>query len=117
MGRYYSGDIQGKFWFGVQSSCAASRFGGAESEPSYINYYFDEDHLQEIESEIKKIENSIDVKKIDNFFEGKNGYNDEALSEAGITRKELEEYADLILGRKIFNCVKQSGVCSFDAEL
>ncbi len=27
MGRYYSGDIEGKFWFAVQSSYAADRFG------------------------------------------------------------------------------------------
>ena len=27
MGRYYSGDISGKFWFGVQSSGDASEFG------------------------------------------------------------------------------------------
>ena len=117
MGRYYHGDIEGKFWFAVQSSDAASRFGGVELEPSYISYYFDEDHLQEIESEINKIENSIDVKKIDDFFEGKDSYNDEALSEAGITRKELEDYADLGLGRKILNCVKETGSCSFEAEL
>ena len=117
MGRYYHGDIEGKFWFAVQSSDAASRFGGVELEPSYISYYFDEDHLQEIEDEIKKIENSMDVKKIDNFFEGKDSYNDESLSEAGITRKELEDYADLGLGRKILNCVKETGSCSFEAEL
>ena len=28
MGRYYSGDINGKFWFGTQSSGDASHFGG-----------------------------------------------------------------------------------------
>jgi hypothetical protein len=27
MGRYYSGSIRGKFWFGLQSSSAADRFG------------------------------------------------------------------------------------------
>ena len=26
MGRYYDGDISGKFWFGVQSSDAANRW-------------------------------------------------------------------------------------------
>ena len=38
MGRYYSGDINGKFWFALQSSNAPSRFGGYENEPNYINY-------------------------------------------------------------------------------
>jgi hypothetical protein len=117
MGRYYSGDIEGKFWFAVQSSNAASRFGGVESEPSYIDYYFDKDHLQEIEGEINRIENSIDVNKLDNFFSERNGYNDNMLREAGITDRELSEYADLELGRKILNCVKENGSCSFEAEL
>ena len=27
MGRYYTGDIEGKFWFGIQSSNSADRFG------------------------------------------------------------------------------------------
>ena len=27
MGRYYGGDIEGKFWFGVQSSDDADHFG------------------------------------------------------------------------------------------
>jgi hypothetical protein len=44
MGRYYSGDIEGKFWFGVQSSMVASdRFGCHESEPDHVDYYVEED--------------------------------------------------------------------------
>jgi len=35
MGRYYSGDINGKFWFGIQSSTDAENFG-AINEPYYI---------------------------------------------------------------------------------
>ena len=27
MGRYYNGDINGKFWFAVQNSNCADRFG------------------------------------------------------------------------------------------
>ena len=34
MGRYYEGDIDGKFWFGVQSSSDADYFG-----VDNINYY------------------------------------------------------------------------------
>jgi len=57
MGRYYDGDISGKFWFGVQSSDAADRFGvkgqidkelaedfGEECAP--LCYYFKEEHLR-----------------------------------------------------------------------
>ena len=32
MGRYYSGDIEGKFWFGVQSSTDGEFFGAEEQE-------------------------------------------------------------------------------------
>ena len=32
MGRYYTGDIEGKFWFGVQDSDDACHFGGSEIE-------------------------------------------------------------------------------------
>ena len=38
MGRYYHGDIEGKFWFAVQSSDDGEYFGMRESQ-SYIEYY------------------------------------------------------------------------------
>jgi hypothetical protein len=38
MGRYYYGDIQGKFWFGVQNSDDASYFG---VEPEYLYEFLD----------------------------------------------------------------------------
>ena len=45
MGRYYSGDIEGKFWFAVQSSNAADRFGSTRYVRDYINYSFDTSHI------------------------------------------------------------------------
>ena len=36
MGRYYEGDISGKFAFGVQSSTAADRFGVDPTKPNYV---------------------------------------------------------------------------------
>ena len=33
MGRYYNGDIEGKFWFAVQSSDCADRFGSIGEQP------------------------------------------------------------------------------------
>ena len=36
MGRYYGGQISGKFWFGIQSSCDATEFG---CEPANIVNY------------------------------------------------------------------------------
>ena len=36
MGRYYEGDIEGKFWFGVQSSDDADFFGCEGRPPSVL---------------------------------------------------------------------------------
>jgi hypothetical protein len=119
MGRYYSGDIEGKFWFGVQSSTAADRFGVAHEIPSYVNYYYDESNLPEVEAEIEHIKSLLGDKlqQLDNFFESNDGYRDEMLEEIGITKQDLREYADLKLGEKIKQCIIDRGVCSFDAEL
>ena len=54
MGRYYNGDIKGKFWFGVQSSDDADFFGQQGQEPNHINYYFDEDDLSDVNKGIDK---------------------------------------------------------------
>lgn len=120
MGRYYSGDINGKFWFAVQSSNAASRFGGTESEPQFIEYYFDkEDDLESVEAEIKDIETTLGdkLKVIEDFFSKYNTYNDGMLEEIGISRNDLSDYADLKLGIQIRDCIKDKGYCSFNAEL
>lgn len=119
MGRYYSGDIDGKFWFGVQSSSAADRFGVTGEPPSTLYYFFDESNLDDINAEIKNIEDKLGFKKIviDKFFADNNmGYTDDMLKKSHITMAELEDYADLALGNKIRDCVVEFGSCSFDAE-
>ena len=52
MGRYYQGDIEGKFWFGVQSSDDANNFGGSEievqdedGEVMELEYFFNKEDL------------------------------------------------------------------------
>ena len=119
MGRYYTGDIEGKFWFAVQSSNAADRFGVTGSEPSYLEYWFDESNFEEVEAEIKNIKESLGdkLKIIEDFFEKNNGYNDVMLNQVKITREELSEYADLELGIKIRDHIRDFGQCSFQAEL
>ncbi len=119
MGRYYSGDIEGKFWFAVQSSVAADRFGVSHNEPNYVEYYYEEEDLEGVEEEIKNIEEALGDKLqvIDDFFAKHDSYNDTMLTDAGISREELSEYADLGLGRKIRDCIKENGYCSFTAEL
>ena len=118
MGRYYSGDIEGKFWFALQSSDCADRFGVSGEQPNVLNYYFGEDDLEAVEEEIANIEKSLGdkIKVIEDFFESKDSYNDEMLTEAGISKQELSDYADLGLGKKIRDCIKENGECSFEAE-
>lgn len=119
MGRYYVGDINGKFWFALQSSDAASRFGGYEHSPSVIEYsFYKDEHLDGIENEIKAIEDKLGEKLsvVEKFFEDNNGYNAEMIKPY-FTTDELRDYADLLLGREIRDCVKEHGECNFDAEL
>jgi hypothetical protein len=119
MGRYYNGDIEGKFWFAVQSSNAADRFGVIGNTPSYLEYWFDESNLEDVEDEIKNIEESLGdkIKIIEDFFEENDSYNAVMLNQVKITREELSEYADLKLGIKIRDHIKDFGQCSFQAEL
>ncbi len=119
MGRYYNGDIEGKFWFALQPSDAPSRFGGEELKPSYIIYHFNEEHLKEVEEEIKYIEEKLgDNKKIiDDFFSKKQSYSDQDLEDINISQAMLRDYADLDLGIKIRDCIVENGECNFDAEI
>lgn len=119
MGRYYSGDISGKFWFALQSSTAASRFGVDYTEPNYVNYYFDEEHLDDVQEELKRIEDKLGDKLqiIDKLLQDNHLYSDEKLEKAGISRAELSDYADYGLGKQIEKCIIDFGRCSFEAEL
>jgi hypothetical protein len=115
MGRYYSGDIEGKFMFAVQSSIAADRFGSTHAEPYYVEYYFEKEHIKKIEKELELLKESH--AKVALFFKSQGSYTDEMLEQSGISKKELSDYADYILGEKILNCIKETGCCQFEAEL
>ena len=124
MGRYYTGDIEGEFWFAVQSSNDADFFGVTGYQPDRLDYYFDK------EEDLAGVNSGIDhcmlqlgkfKKKLDAFFEMNNGYNDEMIMESfGISKERvkvlLEWYARLKLGTKIKECLEKNGECSFDAE-
>ena len=128
MGRYYSGDIEGKFWFGVQASDDALHFGATESEPNYINYYCDDiDAVQKGIDECLEVLGD-DLLRLDEFFNQCNGYNDDMIKnfyreKYGIELSSerlntiLEHYARYLLGEQIYDCIKQTGSCSFTAEL
>ena len=90
MGRYITGDINRKLWFAVQSSDAANRFGVTGYEPAYLEYQFEQDDLSKVQEELKAIENSIgedNLKKLNDFFEKINGYNDKIMMEHNISMK------------------------------
>ena len=75
MGRYISGDLEGKCWFGVQPSDFADRFGRM-GDSSHIEYWFENDDLPNIEKELKMMEkqNGEYFKKLDEFFETHKSY-------------------------------------------
>lgn len=116
MGRHYSGDIEGKFWFAVQRSNAADRFGSFGTQ-HYLNYYFDNEHLKKVKAEIALIKKKLGnkVKLIAEIT--KSGYTTRNMVDNKITDLDMENYADLKLGIKIRNCIVDTGSCSFEAEL
>ena len=143
MGRYYSGDIEGKFWFGVQGSDDASFLGGypeyiyddgeeieydedERDEEDAIGLFYQfgpeqEDDLSEAIYECKKELGEFLV-KLDKFFEENNSYNDSGLALAlGIDEAKvrflLVYYARLKFGEKIQNCLNENGQCNFTADL
>ena len=123
MGRYISGDINTKLWFGVQSSDAADRFGVTGCQPEELYYYFTKDDLDKVQKELQLIIDKIgifDLAKLKEFFDSCNGYNGQMLEKAGLL--ELwnnckEDYADYELGCKIRDCIIEQGHCEFTAEL
>ena len=129
MGRYYNGDIEGKFWFAVQSSNDADNFGvDGEEYAGHLVYRFNTEHIPDIECGIKLCLDVLewDKERLDVFFseggQGYMGYNDEMLEEylgeSNISVRELlKNYARLHLGKQILECVQENGSCVFEAEL
>ena len=118
MGRHMSGDLDGKCWFGVQSSSFMDRFGVTYSEPNYINYYYETEDLPALEAELKVIEDSMgdQMEVYEAFFSKGRGYNDKILGEEGIDRKHLSDYADYKFAERVRDYVKEHGECSFEVE-
>ena len=124
MGRWYSGDVEGKFWFGIQDSDAADRFGVTGHQPQELYYHFDIESLPEIYQELSNIAKSLGSNLIllHKFFEENDSYSDEKLAEylnvdLGVTKQLLSEYADYELGLEIMKSVQTTGQCEFTAEL
>lgn len=121
MGRYFSGDIEGKFWFAVQSSDDGEFFGATEVDSSVISYYASDlkrarDGLKECRAVLGEYR-----KKLNAFFKDRPYYNDEEIEKSfEITKEKVQEllkwYARYRLGLKIYKCIKENGECNFEAE-
>jgi hypothetical protein len=131
MGRYYQGDIEGKFWFGVQSSDDANNFGGSEIELQdddgeiyELEYFFNKEDLESINEGIQTCISDLGEfkSKLDEVFSSSNGYNPDVLAkQLGVAEAKystiMDSYARLHLGNKIKKCVEDNGECRFTAEL
>jgi hypothetical protein len=123
MGRYITGDIERKLWFAVQNSNAADRFGVTSYKPAYLEYKFEQEDLEKVQEELKIIEDLIEennIKKLNEFFEKVNGYNDQIMIEHNILdiwNKYKVDYADYLLGKDIERCIIETGQCYFNAEI
>lgn len=127
MGRYYYGDIEGKFWFGVQSSGAADQFGYCGKVRKGYNtvcYNFTRYHLKKIEQGISVLESELGDKRSDleAFFDTHDYYNDQEVArELKVSESEAKRlirlYADYLLGIKIKNSVLVRGQCMFEGDL
>ena len=128
MGRYYTGDIEGKFAFGEQASDTADQFG-VQGQPQYLEYYFSTNNISEVRARLTELEESFGEYKtpiltyIDLF--GCEPYEQVIplstyLERAGmklLEGKKLSNYFDYSLGRQILQCIGEKGECSFSAEL
>jgi len=123
MGRYYSGDIEGKFMFAVQSSDAPERFGAVEENPGYINYYVPSDAIDEVRNELDSITklSGDQIERVQNMFDNEMGYNDDTMKKYGVTKQGLSEYADYRLGKQILEFLEdernEGYGCTIKAEL
>jgi hypothetical protein len=135
MGRYYSGDIEGKFWFGIQCSTDAEFFGARPCEgcdeytDSYIDYCLNSEDLERCKDGIENCKEVLGPHLfiLDEFFGIVPYYNSEDIikfyagKEIVLTHKDLENllrwYARLELGQKILECLEEKGSCVFTADL
>tara|TARA_R100000951_G_scaffold32192_1_gene27470 strand:+ start:3344 stop:3769 length:426 start_codon:yes stop_codon:yes gene_type:complete len=141
MGRHYDGDIEGKFWFAVQSSDDGEYFGAIDiTEENTDSDYHDGfvDYVIYF-SDIDRVKDGIDLCKrqlrgnyliLNEFFLSNNGYNDEMIIEhyqktrgihinEGFLREQLTIFARLDFGTQILLYFNENPGedCHFTAEM
>ncbi len=131
MGRYYHGDIEGKFWFAVQSSNAPKVFSPdteeyTEEDFGVLTYWgFSKDTLPDVEKHLGTLTKWMGEykEKLDTFFKERDFYSPYELNNKVAPRKSEEEfhvllqwYADHKLGTQIADCIRKNGECNFEGE-
>ena len=117
MGRYYTGDIEGKFMFAVQGSDAGERFGAHELDNHVIHYCIQRESYDDILKELKSIEESGCLERAETRM--REGYELKSPFTQTLERKDLEDYADYRMGKKIkqwFDDNPKEDYLYFDAE-
>ena len=127
MGRYFQGDIEGKFWVGVQPSDDADFFGVEGLHPQILEYEFYEDDEPSVREGLETCLRELGDTKphLDEFFKKNDSYNNEVLtaylnehmeSAPGDTGSILKWYARYELGTQILESITNIGQCVFEAE-
>lgn len=124
MGRYYNGDIEGKFWFGVQPSEDIFFFGGTEVPASFRAVHYKDGDMAKVEDgliECYKVIGKYGV-LLDEFFKKNGAYNEEMLEKhLKVSKKKANEllkwYARRELGQQILECMKDKGECFIEGEM
>lgn len=115
MGRYYTGDIEGKFWFGTQPSDDAEQFGAVESTVTYYSVEEMEDNDRKCEVRLTEIFGELGL-AVDLEMNPEAVYElYESDTEQSDARRSL--YASLQLGLKIYQCLVKEGQCNFEVEV
>ena len=126
MGRFYNGDIEGKWWFGVQSSDTPERFGGYEIS---IDYSISNDDT--FRDAVKQLEEDLDgkLKWLKQFFKDNSFYSDEKLLKFMIKKnprydkselsQDLENFADYEFAMQVKEYFDDTGneYCHVNSEL
>jgi hypothetical protein len=123
MGLIHTSNVKSKMWFGFDSSYP-ELFGGYNNR--LVEYFFDDDHMEEVEEELDHCRTYLGENKerLDKFFNKFESYNSEEITdffknEFDIIFNEnlIEWYEKLLLGEKIYQCLKENGECHFFTDI
>jgi len=123
MGRYYEGDIEGKFWFAIQNSDDGTFFGAKENAPCFLDYSVPAENLSDVINGIWKCKKALgnDIYLFGEIYTGRTSLKTNTIWN-GMTEMEqryTEEWsARLNLGMEILGYMLENPDtdCTFTAE-